>query len=284
MRVLSWNINCLRGGASRVGVIAEAIAGHGPDVVALQEVSVENGFPDALASALAGSGLPGWVIGRPPEGARKRYGNVIAARWDVHSPDVGQPGEDESLHWRHLVLSAQVTPPSGGDVLVFSVHMPNGSGNGWAKIDAFDALAEAVGEARTQHCVVAGDFNEPFRFHDGSVASFAYRNGERPDELWSRSGKHTAPREYPRRRWQDAVERVLDEDTTLGVRRLPPADGSYERASHVTTGGHSRLFDHVLVSAGIQSPGVIYDTTVLGGPDHQRLSDHAIVIADLSIP
>ena len=282
MRVLSWNIHCLRGGGSRVGAIADAIASHAPDVVALQEVSVEKRFPDVLASALAERGLAGCAIGWPLARARKRYTNAVATRWEVHSPNVGPAADDESRHWRHLVFSALVTPPSGDDILVFSVHMPNGSGNGWAKIDAFEALASAVDERTTPDCVVAGDFNEPFRFDDASAVSFAYRHGEQPDKLWPRRGRHTAVREYPRRKWQDAVGRVLDGDTTLGVRRLPQKDGCYQRASHVTNGGHERLFDHVLVSRGLQSPGVTYDVSVLGTPGHDRLSDHAIVVADLS--
>lgn len=282
MRVLSWNIDCKAGGRSRVGAIAEAIGRHDPDVVALQEVSVGQDFPDALASALAERGLVGCEIGLPPAGG-KRYANAIAAKWKVHSPNIGLPADDESGRWSHLVFSAQVTPPAGAEIQVFSVHMPNGSGNGWAKIDAFEALAVAVDLRTTRACVVAGDFNEPFRFTADAVVSFAYRHGEQPDQLWRRRGKHTPAREYPRRKWQDAVGRVLDLDSDLGVRRLPPEDGSYEWASHVTKGG-SRLFDHVLVSEGFQSPGVTYDTSVLGGAGEQhRLSDHAIVVADLSI-
>ena len=89
MRVLSWNIHCITGGRRRVGAIADAIARHAPDVVALQEVSAENGFPDALAGALYDRGLIGCEIGLPPPGARKRYGNAIAARSNVHSPNIG---------------------------------------------------------------------------------------------------------------------------------------------------------------------------------------------------
>jgi hypothetical protein len=51
----------------------------------------------------------------------------------------------------------------------------------------------------------------------------------------------------------------------------------------VTKGG-GRLFDHVLVSESIQSPEVTYDARVLGDQGHHRLSDHALVVADLTIP
>jgi hypothetical protein len=57
---------------------------------------------------------------------------------------------------------------------------------------------------------------------------------------------------------------VLIRDSTSGVRRLSPKNGSYEHVSHVTTDGRPRLFDHILVSEGIESPGAIYDTSVLG--------------------
>ncbi len=283
MRVLSWNIHCITGGRRRVGAIADATARHAPDLVALQEVSAENGFPDALAGALYDRGLIGYEIGLPPYGARKRYGNAIAARSNVHSPNIGWPADEDSYHWRHLVFSANVTSSAGGEIAVFSVHMPNGSGNGWAKIDAFEVLASALEERPSGACIVAEDFNEPFRFEADTVVSFAYQHGEHADALWRRRGKHTPWREYPRAKWQEAVGRVLDGGSTLGVRRLPPKDGSYERASHVTTDGQLRLFDHILVSQGIESPGVTYDTSVRGGEGQTRLSDHAIVVADLSI-
>ena len=159
VRVLSWNIDRKFGGSGRVDAIAEAIARYRPDVVALQEVSVERGFPDTLARALAERGLVGWVVGSPPTGARRRYANAIATRWKVHSPNVGPPADDESRHWRHLVFSAKVASPSEGDVLVFSVHMPNGSGNGWAKIDAFETLAAAI---------VGGHGKVPSDGHEGA--------------------------------------------------------------------------------------------------------------------
>jgi hypothetical protein len=41
------------------------------------------------------------------------------------------------------------------------VHIPNGSGYGWKKIDTFKALKEVVLEAKDKPCVVTGDFNEP---------------------------------------------------------------------------------------------------------------------------
>jgi hypothetical protein len=114
------------------------------------------------------------------------------------------------------------------------------------------------------------------------VVSFAYRHGERPDELWRRQGKYTPVREYPRRKWRDAVARVLDGNSTLSVRRFPPKDGSYDHASHLTRDGRPRLFDHILVSEDLRSPVVSYDISVLGDGGNSRLSDHAIVFADLS--
>ena len=113
MRLLSWNIHCIRGGRRQVDGIADAIARHTPDVVALQEVSVEYGFPDVLPGALDDRSLVGCEIGRPPRSARKRYANAIAAISNVHRPDIGSPTDEESLHWRHLVFSAHVTSPAG---------------------------------------------------------------------------------------------------------------------------------------------------------------------------
>ena len=61
---------------------------------------------------------------------------------------------------RRVTVQASVSA-NGRPFLVISVHIPNGSGYGWKKIDTFKALKEVVLEAKDKPCVVTGDFNEP---------------------------------------------------------------------------------------------------------------------------
>ena len=56
---------------------------------------------------------------------------------------------------------------------MFTAHIPNGSGNGWRKIDTFHALAAELRRAKDSPRILTGDFNEPKRFEDsGQIVTF----------------------------------------------------------------------------------------------------------------
>lgn len=281
MKALSWNIHCLRGGnRDRVASIARAIARHAPDVVALQEVSADSEFVSLLRADLHRNGLVGFHFGAPHPDARKRYGNVIASTGEV-TPAIDPPlASGEALHWRHLISSAHVAMFGGIAFEIFSVHIPNGRGNGWAKIDAFHALANELASRTIGPRIVAGDFNEPWRFSGDRLESFALEDGVSLDLDWTRRGKHTPAESRPRREWQDAVSRVLGRDGPFSVRRLPTL--GEPAASHVTREGAPRLFDHILVSEHFRSSGVVYDHAVRDAST-KAVSDHSLVVADIEL-
>ena len=97
---------------------------------------------------------------------------------------------------------------------VFSVHMPNGSGNGWAKIDAFDALAATLDERPAGDLIVAGDFTG----HSVSKTAGWFRSPTRtassPRCLAASRHAHAVP-EHPRRKWQEAVAGVDGEKVSV---------------------------------------------------------------------
>lgn len=283
VRVLTWNVQCLRGGSSaRVASIADAVARHAPDAVALQEVSADAELLGTLRAELRTRGFAGFHFGAPDPKARKRYGNVVASTGTVVSNGGGAAAGGD-LHWRHLITSANVTTRDGFELELFSVHIPNGSGNGWAKVDAFIYLADVLTARPLAPRVVAGDFNEPWRFNGDVAESFACKDGLDLDTPWTRDGKHESFEPRPRREWQDAVDRVLGARSPIGVRRFVPAHVADACASHVTRNGKPRLFDHILGSSHLRCAGLEYDHSVREATSAQRLSDHSIVVGDLTL-
>lgn len=280
--VATWNVQAI-GGASdvKLGRVAEALATCRPDVVALQEVSSGGKTFEMLAPLLHDVDLrythfSGEQASAPAPPARaKRYGNVIASRWPI--APVGWP---VATTWPQLIASADVTLPEGR-VRVVSVHIPNGSGNGWQKVYALEALREGL-LAAADPCIVMGDFNEPRTFTPALLSFRARPNGS-VDGDWSDQFGDT----HPRARWQRAVVALLGPDEERGSGDWPGQLATRQcatepEATHLVQAREPRYFDHILTTAPITVTGVAYDHSVRLGSD--PISDHSMERATLALP
>ncbi len=271
MRVLSWNIHAIRGADERLTRIVDAIAGQQSDVVLLQEVASRYGLPARLRGALRERGLTHFHFGGHGPIAGKRYGNVIAARWPVRPyPRV------TAAPFPQLIARAMVDHP-GGTVDVLNVHVPNGVGNGWRKIETLEVLADLLERAEDAPRILAGDFNEPQAWPSRApLISFGQcRRGD----TWTTEGTVTYLGETDsRERWQRAVERVLD-NPHHGLRHAyrSYAPDAPTPGTHITTAGRERFFDHVLVSRHFEIVGAGFEH----GWRIAGLSDHSGATAEL---
>ena len=163
MRLLSWNVNCFSL-PKKFPQVVETIGAIKPDLVTLQEV--ESGLADKMADCLAGLGLkhsldsgkkspknPKWLVN-----FKKKYQCLIASRWPVCPVDdtwrKGAPYPE--------ILGRAMFEMPEGDVELFTVHIPNGSNNGWSKIDTFNVLLAALREGNNSPRILTGDFNRFF--------------------------------------------------------------------------------------------------------------------------
>lgn len=171
IRVVSWNIRGNNGiGAARRRRVVEALSGLRADVVLLQEVAWKSDLDRLLRDDLADLGLPGFAYSGIRGSEDKRYGNVIASRWPVDEQELST-----APPWRQSLLAATVDTPAGR-IEAVSVHIPNGSGNGWAKVDTLEALADHLESPSKLPRVVGGDFNEPRSVEvDGRLVPFGLR-------------------------------------------------------------------------------------------------------------
>jgi exonuclease III len=178
LRLITWNVARRRSGLVEQATV---LATRQPDVVALQEVTLQTAALWSRAFALMGlehirSSLDAADAGREPI-ARRRTGVMLAARMpllDVEHP-LAPP-------WPETAACASMST-TRGPVEVFSVHVPNAA-NGMVKVRTLQAIRTAIAAAEPGARVVCGDLNTPRReLPSGEVISFARdRNGRlRPD-------------------------------------------------------------------------------------------------------
>src|SRR4051794_10237363 len=91
---------------------------------------------------------------------------------------------------------------------VHAIHVPNGSQNGWAKIDHLTALPAGLQPPHPCAQLVCGDFNTPQAESDGQIVTF----GQTRKGAWRSRPTSTAPF-HPDRpvdaRRSDAGERAV---------------------------------------------------------------------------
>ena len=283
MLLLSWNVR-FQSLPGKIDNVIEAIRSASPDIVTLQEVKTS--LADDVAGRLADIGLvhayfsgknapPTAMRERPPirRLKRKDYQCLIASRWPVTAAD---------NRWRRrapypeMLARAKVSVPGEQDIDLFTVHIPNGSGNGWRKIDTFNVLSATLRRQKDAPRVLTGDFNEPKRFRQsGQIVPF----GEKIHEKGGTSirGCHTKFGDRrPNMERVNGVRSVLAGASQHGLRDAYRDLHGFEIATpvtHCTTRGNPRCFDHTFVSRHFKvvECGYFHDWRKQGWSDHSAM-------------
>jgi exonuclease III len=154
VKVISWNVNKRREPAQQMRVLAE----RRPDIIALQEVRARS--------------VAGWVQAFKAEGFHhvRATGASEVGRGAHASGVLSASRHSLNEHacvsfpvpsWEEQVLSLLVDTPLG-ELTFHNVHVPNGSDNGWAKVEVLEAVyAGLAGLNWNRHTVLCGDFNTP---------------------------------------------------------------------------------------------------------------------------
>ena len=253
MRLLTWNVaNRIRAQPDQ----AAAALGVAPDVIALQEVTV-NSLPlwrAALAEAGFAHSLCPLDAGRPPK--PRRLAVLTASRTPIEPLALAL----DELPWPERVVACRV-----GGLEVVNVHSPISPSPDLAKVRTHEVLLAALRE-REGPAVLCGDLNTPRRdLPDGTVLTFAHDTKGRV-------------REERGERWV-AAERALVQTLRLEHGwRDPFLEAGPERTWTWPHGGGWRL-DHVL-TRNVAATAVAYahDWREAG------LSDHSALLADLASP
>lgn len=278
MRILSWNIR-FQGLASRLDDVVAAIAEERPDLVTLQEVTAD--LAVQMAEGLASIGLPHVIDSvsgtEPGPHGRKKYQCLIASRWSLSS---------SNSRWRaaapypESLARATVHAPEG-NLDVFTAHIPNGAGNGWAKIDTFHVLARALRTADDSPRILTGDFNEPQQFlTNGQLVTFGGPLGDIGGPT-GKSWRDAYGDERKRMEWTFGVMSVLAGPSQHGLRDAYRELHGWDEApvTHLVQGRFPRCFDHLYVSRhyAVDSCGYRHDWR------EQGLSDHSALLANIGV-
>lgn len=267
LSVLTWNINFR---ADRVlGPLASLP--DLPDVVTLQEVTLSH-------EALIRRRLEdlGYAVVSSGDSAAtdKRYANMIAARGRLAPSDLSAFG----FPWPQLVSHATLDTP-GALVNLVTVHVPNGSGNGWKKIDALESLRRMVLSLKGEPLVLTGDFNEPRfeKLQDGRIVTWGQEQCDGrwlPWAVWTFDGVTDTGD-----RWDAAVRWFFEAMDESGIRNaFWDAAGHGEMAASHYSRRKPRWFDHVFVSGEFQVDSCEY----LHSFREDGFSDHSALLASLS--
>lgn len=268
--LLSWNVQ--RPGRGRIAGVIDAITSRRPDVVTLQEAN------DRVASRLAESGYPHQVYGRHksyPPGRRDhmpKHAALVASSWPL-TPDIGWTA---AACYPSLFARAMLETPIG-PVDVVTAHIPNGSSNGWRKVQHCQLLGRVLREAAPRSRILTGDFNEPREFlADGRVVSFAAElraNGELGLDGTVSKGIEDIEGPHTWREWDRAVCDLFSA-SFHGLSHVIERAGGTLHPMPVThqTRAANRFFDHAFVSREL---GVrveyLHELRGPNGSDHSAL-------------
>jgi len=266
LSVLTWNVS--RRGESVLDPLA-ALPDL-PDIVTLQEVTPAQS--DVIRKRLLRLRYSS-VYSGIKAASEKRYGNVIAARIPMASFDAPASG----FPWPQLVARA-VLETDAGPVNVINVHVPNGSSNGWKKIETLEALRKLVLSLKGEPLILTGDFNEPrwTPLQDGRIVTWGqdeHKGRWLPWGAWTFDGITGTGK-----RWDSAVRWFFEHSHDSGIRNAfwdIAGHGAME-ASHFSRGAE-RWFDHIFVSSCFRVAGCGY----LHSFRERGFSDHSPLTATL---
>jgi exodeoxyribonuclease-3 len=146
MRVATWNINGLR---ARLDFLLRWLQDRQPDVVGLQELKCDEGFPHAQFEA---AGYQALIH------TQKAWNGVaILSRLPATVQQRGLPGEEE--------MGARFISARVGDLDFITIYCPNGKAVGHPdyerKLRWLDSLVQHLSEqrAQTEPLILCGDFN-----------------------------------------------------------------------------------------------------------------------------
>ena len=163
MRLVSWNV---AGRLKRQPEQAAAVLAVAPDVVALQEVTINS--VELWRASLGDAGLTHVVTplddGPPPK--PRRLAVLTAAREPLDRLPL------EGLPWPERAVSTLLA-----GVEILNVHSPISPSPGLAKVLTHEALY-AYARERPGPIVICGDLNTPRGTHeDGTILKFAHTSG-----------------------------------------------------------------------------------------------------------
>ena len=212
-------------------------------------------------------------------GQSKGYQCLIASCWPITTVDTSWR---DCAPYPELLGRATVTISDQERIDVFTVHIPNGEGHGWQKIETFHVLSAQLRQAKDSPRILTGDFNEPKQYLEtGQLVPWG---GESPQPC-GRSKKTWLDKDHDDERrlseWTDGVLSVLAGPSHHGLRNAYTDLHGFELPHPVSlyTGNNPRCYDHTFVSRHFTVDKCYYRHQWL----KDKFSDHAPICTKLTL-
>ena len=271
LRLLWWNVSWEHSAETDQQIEAVRSLDPPPDVVALSEVDEyrENQWRNALEADLT-------FVDPPRDLPRRKLRVLLGCTSLVSSLPLDQfPGV------RPQAMRSARVRVGEREVDVHAVHIPNGTSNGWMKIDHLWGVRVGLEPPRPRPAVLCGDFNTPWLERQGALITAAQdENGQLRSRPRSRRAKYSPERPWNAAAW-DAGERAVLEglprdcgmaDVFLSSRcEDAPETWTHKRNPNA----HGRRLDHVFASSELKP--VLFRH--IHSWRHRGLSDHSAIEA-----
>ena len=185
--------------------------------------------------------------------------------------------------WPRALRSARLDR-EGSAIEVHAVHVPNGSTNGWVKIDHLHAIRRGLQPPHPRPQILCGDFNTPQSETGGQLTTFGQTLSGRPRQRPPSHRPFTAERPWDPLAWDQgerAVVEGLPRDCDMPDafhRRHPTAvQATWVPRGAAEEGG--RRLDHLFATTAFD----ILSCRHIHQWRHDRLSDHSAIEAHLRL-
>jgi exonuclease III len=260
LKLISWN---LAGWVSKSGEQAKAIISRSPSIVCLQEVRRRAVEPITKNLFDAGYRFSYDSVFLAEQNNRVK-GNMVVSKFPIEVLP-----QFLDVPYIESVISVTVKTPYG-DIRIHNAHIPNGSSNGWKKIETFEAIFKALSSEADNPRILCGDFNSP---------QFELTNGE--TVTWGQSllKKNEVILREKNIRWHQgefSVIRGLAEHNLPDVFRQLHGYNNEESSYIVHRKGEivsKRRFDHVFASQELKPQECVYlhEFREMGLSDHSPI-------------
>lgn len=253
LRVLWWNLAAPNPDRATRQIDLMLALRPKPDVIALCEVRED-------VVELLEARLHGYKVFAPDIDLKPMQRRVVmAARPEARElaidqfqiPDDHSVPQARGFHVRRHALRSISVTVDGRGIEVHAVHIPNGSSNGWEKIDHLWAVRYGL-EGRGAPQILCGDFNTPQLEKGRQIITFGQDRDGNIKERSSDTHLYTPERPWDGRAWDAGERAVLEElPRELGMRDVfrswrPRATGvTWAPAGREHLG---RRLDHVFAS------------------------------------
>ena len=279
--VLTWNLNS-RTNTSVINEQIKLIKTHSPDIVTLQEVTINS--VQKLTIQLQKIGYQ--YIANSFDlcndisilKGKRKYGQIIASRIKLNPCNPN----NFKIPFIERVLSVDVTL-NDKKIKIHTTHAPPGSTNGVIKINHFKGIYNYFLNSKDDIHILSGDFNTPkYEHKELGLITWGQTLTKDNEVIFSRSKESD---ECSAEEWDEGERKIMLGLPSLGLKDVYRELYSYDTQDYswiLKRKGEiisKRRYDHIFASSNFKYISADY----LHSPLEDKISDHSVLLVYLGL-